>query len=165
MAETDPDRLLVVSLSTFEVVTLVWLGVTVGHATGSLADPLGGLGTTTGLVAFGYLWLLAFVATRWVTDSDGLDALVRGPLRRPLSRATVGGAFVGVGQFFGIVVAGAVAVVGPGLPSPITVAIVVGVGTLVSLAIGALIGLVFGVAGITLARVGVRLGGTTAGEP
>jgi hypothetical protein len=139
MAETDP--LETWSVATFNVVVFGLAGVLAGHASGALADALPGLGTLPGLAAFGYLWALVAVATRWALAGGGLARLADGPwpllVRGATAGAGAGAAFVG-----GVALAGgAVSLATGGVPlGSLALLVVLGV------AAGGVVGSVVGVA-------------------
>ena len=93
------------TVATFNVVGFGLLGVLVGHASGALADVLPGIGTLAGIAAFGYLWALGLVSTRWAFAAGGLRRSREGELARLLARGTAGGALIGAGFVAGVVIA------------------------------------------------------------
>lgn len=148
------DPLLVWSLATFETVTIVLVGVLLGHTTGSLSDLLAGLGTVSGLAAFGYLWLLSLVATRWVIVDQTATELASGELRTPLGRGLVGGAIVGSGLLLGAAaVLGVAGLLRGGTPQPLSILLILGIATAFSLIVGAVVGLSLSVVIVILVKV------------
>ncbi|WP_336022191.1 hypothetical protein [Halobellus salinisoli] len=138
------------SVATFDLVALALLLLLSVHLSGALGDALAGLGTVTGLLLFGYLWGLVVAGVRWVLADGGLA-------RRPgvlqlLSRGALGGAGVGSGFVVGIILVGG-AVVAVDDPSIVTsIALLGGIGAVVSAIIGAIVGALFAVVNVALLR-------------
>lgn len=149
----DPaDPLEVWSIATFDVVLFGLVGVALGHASGALADVLLGLGTVPGILAFAYLWFLAWIATRWVLADGGLDR--SGEDSSSLAvRGAAGGAGVGAGFVAGIVLAtGAVNIASSG--GSIAVLLYLGfLGVLAGAVVGTVVGTAFALVNVGCYRL------------
>lgn len=153
------------ALATFDVALFVLVAVLAGHASGALADLLGGLSTLVGAAVFCVLWALFVFAVGWVDSqvslSDSLWTLA--------VHGLAAGAMAGVAFLFGLVAVLAVsalaegialgtatlsAVGSIGLVLLIAVAVASVVGGAVGLLVGVLDGLCFRLAGRILGSAG-----------
>ena len=139
------------TVATFDVVVFGLLAVLAGHASGALGDVLPDVGTVPGILTFGYLWVLVFLAMRWVLGEDGLSWGEDRSLGRLLARGVAGGSFVGTAFVAGSGLAAGLVGLASGV-SAATVAFVVLFGAVGGAIGGALVGLVFGLLDVLLAR-------------
>jgi hypothetical protein len=141
------------TVATFNVVAFGLIGVLAAHLSGALADVLGGLGTLQGLLAFGYLWALVVVGTRWSLADAGLARAGRGETRALLLRGTVAGSLVGVAFLLGLALGGGLLAVLTGGIEPLSVALIALFGSVASAVVGGVVGLVCVLVDLGLARV------------
>lgn len=140
-------------IASFVLICFVLPLVILGHVTGVLNDTLPSLGTLTGLLVFGYLWLLIWLAMRWVVAAGGVVQSTRGKTVQLLFRGVVGGAFVGMGFVAGLLIAISLSIVFAGKMGVGSFAFLLGVGLAVGGTAGALFGLFFSLVIIGLLRV------------
>lgn len=154
----EAETLEVWTVSTFNVVAFGLLGVVAGHLSGEMANLLRGLSTLEGVLVFGYLWVLASVATRWAFADGGLERVQAGELRSLVVRGFLAGGLIGGGFLVGVALAGALVNVVVGswavrldglLPFVFIVVVVGGVAALV----GGVVGVVFVLVDVVLYRV------------
>jgi hypothetical protein len=134
------------TLATFDLTALALVVLLAGYRSGGLSDALAGLGTTPGLLLFGYLWGLVVLAVRWVLAEGGLG---EANVRTLLLRGALGGAGVGGALVAGVVLVGGAFVVDD--PSALaSVAVLGSVATVVGAVVGALAGTLFAVVNVLL---------------
>jgi DNA primase small subunit len=80
-------RLLVWTLASFHVAGLTIGFVLPAYASGGLSDVLPEFGTIPGLLGYAYLWMLSFLATRWVLTEDVLET-ESAPIDEPVTTDT-----------------------------------------------------------------------------
>lgn len=139
------------TVATFDVVTVGLVGVLAGHTSGVLGDALPDVGTIAGVLAFGYLWALVLVAMRWVLAEGGLcrdDGISLGQL---LARGVAAAAFVGAAFVAGLGLAAGLVGLASGA-EVLTVVLVTLFGAIGGTVGGALVGFVFGLLDVGLAR-------------
>jgi hypothetical protein len=153
----EATRFEVWTVGTVTVVTVGLVGVVLGHASGALADTLPGLGTLPGVAVFGYLWMLALLATRWALADGGL-ATAETDLGRLVARGAAASALAGMGFLLGpiIVVGGYNLTTAPITGSPSDALSVLAV-VLIGLGVAGVVGLVLG-ALLTLLNAGLYAG-------
>ena len=158
MADRHTERLLGAerrletwTVATFDVIAFGLVGVLAGHASGALGDVLPGLGTVPGILAFGYLWVLTLVATRWVLAEGGLSRTESRPLGRLLARGVAGAALVGAAFVGGIGLVGGLITLRSGI-EPLSVALLTLFGAVGGALGGAVVGLVLGLLDVGFAR-------------
>ncbi|QLG29644.1 hypothetical protein HUG10_18720 (plasmid) [Halorarum halophilum] len=156
-AATMADDAEVWLVATFNLVAFSLPLVILGHASGALTDTLPELGTTYGLLLFGYLWLLLWLSTRWVFAEGGLERCRRGETGRLLVRGMVGGALVGMGFVVGIAVAIAAANVLDGMVDVPVFVFLLLLGAAAGSVVGLVVGLLFGVVDVALYRASAAL--------
>ncbi|WP_411968523.1 hypothetical protein [Haloferax sp. YSSS75] len=146
------------TVATFNVVALGLVGVVAGHVSGEMANLLRGLSTLEGVLVFGYLWVLALVATRWAFADGGLERVQTGELRSLVVRGFLAGGFIGGGFLVGGAIAGALvnvvsgawAVRLEGLPSFVFIVSAAGG---IAVVVGGVVGVVFVFVDVVLYRV------------
>jgi hypothetical protein len=160
MAESDTDPLLVATLATLHTVLLVVVGVLGLLATGAAGDLLGGLDTLVGVLLFGALWGVVALTHRRLFGRVDLAGTSLVGLLRP---AVVHGALTGWLFFLvlfllvatAFATSGGFASLGDLLTS---LSIVLGAGSVLSLLVGAAVGVVGAVVDRALVRaVGLAL--------
>lgn len=139
------------AVATFDAVALGLVAVLAGHASGALGDVLPDVGTVPGVLAFGYLWALVFLAMRWVLAGDGLSWGEDRSLWRLLARGVAGGSLVGTAFVGGSGLAAGLVGLASGV-SATTVALVTLFGAAGGAVGGAVVGFVFGLLDVLLAR-------------
>ncbi|WP_424000476.1 hypothetical protein ACOZ4I_13760 [Haloarcula salina] len=136
------------ALATFDVALFVLVAVLAGHASGALADLLGGLNTLVGAAVFCVVWALFVLAVRWVDSrvslSDSLWTLAL--------HGFAAGAMAGVAFLLGLVVVLVVPALAEGialgaatLPAVGSIALVLLIGVAVASVVGGAVGLLVGV--------------------
>lgn len=156
MADADP--LEVWTVATFNAVTFGLVGVLAGHLSGGLSGVLPGLGTLSGVLAFGYLWALVVAATRWTLAEGGLNRLARDGVKPFSLRGMLAGGFVGASFLVGIVLVNGLALMLTSGFELLSLGLIVLLGGVISAVVGALVGVVFAVVDTALYRVAVALG-------
>jgi len=136
------------ALATFDVALFVLVTVLAGHASGALADLLGGLSTLVGAAVFCVLWALFVLAVGWVRSRVELSA----SLWTLALHGFAAGAMAGVAFLSGLVAVLAVRSIVGGLVSRTAtlsavggVALILLLGVAVASAVGGVIGLLVGV--------------------
>jgi|GEM_PF-1940404 len=158
MAEAEPtaddQSLLVWTVASVNAALLVAVGVGLLYAAGGLGDRLAGLGTSVGVLAYGYLW-----GVTWWTNRRWLDALEPGLLSTDTTAVAVSvgalrwGAVAGVLVFAPAFVAVAVLVGGnAGLGALPFLALGAGIGALVAAGVGAIVGGILGLLDVVFVR-------------
>ena len=139
------------TVATVDVVALGLVAVLAGHVTGVLDDALPDVGTVVGILIFGYLWVLVVVAMRWVLADGGLTREEGRSLGRLLARGVAGAALVGMAFVAGIGLVIGLVTVGPeaGL---VSAGVVTLFGAVAGAIGGSLLGFVFGLVDVGLAR-------------
>ena len=156
-AATGADDAEVWLVATFNLVAFSLPLVILGHASGALTDTLPELGTTYGLLLFGYLWLLVWLSSRWVFAGGGLERSRTGETGGLLVRGTVGGALVGMGFVAGIAVAIAAVNVLDGMVDVPAFVFLLLLGAAAGAIVGMVVGLLFGLVDVALYRASAAL--------
>jgi|AntDeeMinimDraft_5_1070356.scaffolds.fasta_scaffold00103_17 hypothetical protein len=136
-------RLLVWTLASFHVAGLTIGFVLPAYASGGLSDVLPEFGTIPGLLGYAYLWMLSFLATRWVLTEDVLDETLGGALQPVILRGSAAGGLVGLGTFLGPVILLAIQDLLSGPSNPAGIALIAAIGSAIAIAVGVAFGLVF----------------------
>ncbi|MFC7203638.1 hypothetical protein ACFQJC_08935 [Haloferax namakaokahaiae] len=138
MAETNEFEAWVVSSFNLTLLSLVLL--LAGHTAGFLAGSLSGFGTLPGVLAFGYLWLLVFGATRWALQGGGLARIRDGERRSLLLRGIVAGGAIGAVFLLGLLLVILVVNVLEGGVQPLSFALFALFGGSIASIVGGLVG-------------------------
>lgn len=152
MAEAD-RRLLVWTLASFHVAGLTIGFVLPAYVSGGLSDVLPEFGTVLGFLGYAYLWVLSFLATRWVLTDEVLDATLAGAVRPVILRGSAGGGLVGLGTFLGPAVVYSVPAILQGNGTAGGFAFIAGFGSAIAIAVGVVFGLVFTLLDLAAVRV------------
>jgi|GEM_PF-3214662 len=152
MAEAD-RRLLVWTLASFHVA-----GLTVGfalpaYASGGLSDVLPEFGTVLGFLGYAYLWVLSFLATRWVLTDEVLEATLVGAVRPVILRGSAGGGLVGLATLLGPLLLLTIQDLLSGPSNPAGIALIVAIGSGIATVVGVAFGLVFTLLDLTAVRI------------
>lgn len=155
------------ALATFDIVLFVLVAVLAGHASGALADLLGGLSTLVGAAVFCVLWALFVLAVRWVDSRVSLSA----SLWTLALYGFAAGAMAGVAFLFGLVAVLAVPALAEGIAlGTATLSAVAGialfllVGVAVASVVGGAVGLLVGVLDGLCVRLADRALGAAVAE-
>lgn len=154
--------LLVVALATFDTVAFVLLLVLAGHVAGVLSDLLAGLNTVVGVAVFVYLWALVVLGLEWALGSVSLAESTAGTLAL---RAVGAGGLVGAAFLLGILLVGLAPLVLTGNVTALTLVLFVLFGAAISVAVGAVVGLLFGLLDLGVYRLAGRLLPARATDP
>lgn len=149
-------RLLVWTLASFHVAGLTLAVVLPAYVSGGLSDVLPEVGTTVGILGYAYLWVLSYLATRWVLTADVFEQVVRkhsaGSLTTVLLRGSAAGGLVGIALLLGPVLLIAIEdLTTGGEVAPLALVAAIGAG--VAAVVGVLFGLVFTVLDVGALRV------------
>ena len=160
MADTDrPHSLRLWSIATFHAVSFVGLLVVGVHWSGSLASVLGRLDTLTGFGVFFVLWATTWCATRVGLRSIG-SRVDEATASSVIFSMTVAGGWNGVAVLLLMIVVALVFALARGVAglSLIPVLFFTSViGSLLAFTVGAVVGLLYGLADAALLRFGALL--------
>lgn len=157
-------RLLVWTLASFHAAGLTLGFVLPAYVSGGLSDALPEVGTVPGILGYGYLWGLSYLATRWVLVEEVLDATLAGALSPALLRGTAGGALVGLATLLGPLLLVALPALVTGGGNPVSFALIAAIGSGVAVVVGAVVGLVFALLDVAAVRVAGRLVAAESGS-
>jgi hypothetical protein len=157
--DARPVSLVTWTLATFDTALFVLLGVLAAHASGGLADLLGGLNTLVGVAVFCYLWALFVLAVRWVHSRVALEDA---PLRTLVLHGVVAGCATGVAFLLGLFAVALVPTIQSGGVRLQAVLVVLLIGAGVAAVVGGVVGLLaslldtaaYGLAGYLLPEAG-----------
>lgn len=153
VADWTPS-LATVAIATFDTVAFVLILVVAAHATGSLADVLASLDTAIGVVIFVYLWVVVVLGIQWALAPI---SLAESRIRTVVARGVSGGGLVGAAFLLGIVLVAATPLVVTGDLPPYSLLLIVLIGAAISIAVGALVGLLASLLDVALYRLAGRL--------
>ncbi|MCU4799988.1 hypothetical protein OB920_06350 [Halobacteria archaeon HArc-gm2] len=155
MAEAD-RRLLVWTLASFHVAGLTVGFVLPAYASGGLSDVLPEFGTVLGFLGYAYLWVLSFLATRWVLTDEVLEATLVGAVRPVILRGSAGGGLVGLATLLGPLLLLTIQDLLSGPSNPAGIALILAIGSGIATVVGLAFGLVFTLLDLTAVRIAGR---------
>jgi hypothetical protein len=138
------------TLATFDTSLFVLVGVIAAHVSGVLGELLSGLNTVVGVAVFLYVWLLFVAAVRWVLA----DASVLRGSARPLAlRSVAAGGVAGTVFLLTVLLVTVVPSALLGSIQPISVLLILLIGTALSAVVGAVVGLSAGALNVAASRL------------
>lgn len=146
-------RLVVWTLASFHTVGFTLAFVTPAYASGGLSDALPNFGTLPGVLGYGYLWGLSYLATRWVLTEDVLAETVAGSPGSVLVRGSVAGGFVGMATLLGPLLLVTVPDLVTGGGNATSLLLITAIGAGVATVVGLLVGLLFTLLDVAAVRV------------
>jgi len=155
-------RLLVWTLASFHVAGLTIGFVLPAYASGGLSDVLPAFGTVPGLLGYAYLWVLSYLATRWVLTEETLDETLDGALQPVILRGSAAGGLVGLATLLGPLLLVSIPDLVMNGADPTSVVLILAIGSGVATVVGVAFGLVFtllDLAALRLAGLAVPGGG------
>ncbi|SFR99311.1 hypothetical protein SAMN05216559_2187 [Halomicrobium zhouii] len=152
MAEVD-RRLLVWTLASFHVAGLTIGFVIPAYASGGLSDVLPEFGTIPGVLGYAYLWVLSWLATRWVLTDEVFEATLAGAVRPVILRGSAGGGLVGLGTLVGPLLLLSLPDLVTGSADLTSVVLIFAIGAGIATAVGVAFGLVFTLLDLAAVRV------------
>lgn len=158
-------RLLVWTLASFHVAGLTLGFVIPAYLSGGLSDVLPAFGTVPGLLGYGYLWVLSFLATRWALTDEVLDATLAGALRPVVLRGTVGGGLVGLAALLGPLLLVSIPDLVTGGGELTSFVLIGALGSGIAVVVGAAFGLAFTLIDLVAVRLSDYLVAPNAPEP
>lgn len=153
-------RLLIWTLASFHAAGFTLGFVLPAYVSGGLSDVLPEFGTVPGFLGYGYIWVLSYLATRWVlteeVSEDVFEETPAGSLKSVLLRGSAAGGLVGMATLLGplLLVAVPASVTGGNLTA---LAFITAVGSGVAVVVGAAIGLVFTLLDVAAVRIAGRV--------
>lgn len=138
------------TLATFDTSLFVLVGVIAAHASGVLGELLSGLNTVVGVAAFLYVWLLFVAAVRWVLADA---AVLRASARTLALRSVAAGGVAGTVFLLTVLLVTVVPSALLGSIQPISVLLILLIGTALSAVVGAVVGLSAGALNVAASRL------------